>query len=169
VDAGIATLLFDLSGHGESSSDPVGGLEAYVADVAAVFLWASEQSEVEKDLIGIAGSSMGATVAVAGVIAGKVHPRTMVLRAPPIEAQDFRRINVPSLVLIGSHDPLHLSVESGVRGCPELTLSVVEGASHLFEEPGTLQIALDRTVDWFRARFFASAVNETRPVRGTRG
>ena len=87
----------------------------------------------------------------------------MVLRAPPLQAQDFRRIKVPSLVLIGSHDPLHRSVESGVEGCPALTLSVVEGASHLFEEPGTLHVALDRTVEWFTSRFFAPAVPEQTP------
>ena len=163
VDAGIATLLFDLSGHGESSDDPAGGLAAYVADLEASFQWAEGQAEVQKDLIGVAGSSMGATVAAAADIDGRVRPRTMVLRAPPLQAQDFRRINVPSLVLIGSHDPLRRSVESGVEGCPTLTLSVVEGASHLFEEPGTLHVALDRTVEWFTSRFFAPAVPEQTP------
>jgi predicted phosphoribosyltransferase/pimeloyl-ACP methyl ester carboxylesterase len=164
VDAGIATLLFDLSGHGESSDDPVGGLEAYVADLEAAFQWASGRAEVRKDFIGIAGSSMGATVAVAAAAEGRVHPRTMVLRAPPVQPQEFRRIHVPSLVLIGSQDPLRRSVEAGVRDCPELTLSLVEGAGHLFEEPGTLRVALDNTVDWFRSRFFAPAVREETTV-----
>jgi putative phosphoribosyl transferase len=161
VDAGIASLLFDLSGHGDSSDDPAGGIEAFVADLEAVFRWADEQDEVNKDLIGVAGSSMGATVAVAAVIAGRVHPHAMVLRAPPVQVSDFRRIQVPSLVLIGSQDPLRRSVEEGVRGCPDLTLSVVQGAGHLFEEPGTLRQALDRTVDWFLSRFFSPAVRET--------
>jgi putative phosphoribosyl transferase len=163
VDAGIATLLFDLSGHGESSDDAAGGLDAYVADVDAVFQWAGSQPEVRKDLVGIAGSSMGATVAAAAVIEGRVHPRAMVLRAPPLQAQDLRRIHVPSLVLIGSHDPLRRSVEGGVQGCPALTLSVVEGAGHLFEEPGTLQEAMDRTVEWFTSKFFAPAVPAETP------
>jgi putative phosphoribosyl transferase len=163
VDTGIATLLFDLSGHGESSDDPAGGLDAYVADLEAACQWAEGEARVQKDLIGIAGSSMGATVAAAAVIGGRVRPRTMVLRAPPLPVQDFRRINVPSLVLIGSHDPLRRSVESGVQGCPALALSIVEGASHLFEEPGTLQAALDRTVEWFTARFFAPSVPEQTP------
>ena len=161
VDAGIATLLFDLSGHGGSSDDPVGGIEAYEADLEATFRWAVGQDEVRNDLIGVAGSSLGATVAAAAVIAGRVQPRTMVLRAPPMQAQEFRRIHVPSLVLIGSLDPLRRSVESDVQDCPELTLSVVEGAGHLFEEPGTLQVALERTVDWFLSMFFAPAIRET--------
>jgi len=157
VDEGVATLLFDLSGHGESSDDPGDGVAAYVADLEAAFDWAIHQKEVAPDSIGIAGSSLGATVAAAALTAGRVHPKTMVLRAPPIEPEEFRRIKVPSLVLIGSKDPLRRDVELGVRGCDELTLSVVEGASHLFEEPGTLQQALDRTVEWFTSHLVATA------------
>jgi putative phosphoribosyl transferase len=149
VDAGIATLLFDLSGHGESSYDPHNGVEAYAADLQAAFTWAVAQPEVKKDAIGVAGSSLGATVAVMALNEGRVQPTTMVLRAPPVEAEDFRRVNVPSLVLIGSLDPLRSGVEQPVLACPALTLSVVPGASHLFEEPGTLEQALRLTVEWF--------------------
>ena len=156
VDAGIATLLFDLSGHGESSRDPHDGVEAYAADLQAAFAWATTAPEVKNDAIGIAGSSLGATVAVLALAESRVKPRTMVLRAPPVEAEDFRRINVPSLVLIGSLDPLRTSVEWGVIACPKLTLSIVEGASHLFEEPGTLGQALSRTVDWFVAQLLTA-------------
>jgi predicted phosphoribosyltransferase/dienelactone hydrolase len=149
VDSGIATLLFDLSGHGESSPDPHDGLGAYVADLQAAFAWATVAPQVKNDAIGIAGSSLGATIAVKALIEGHVKPRTMVLRAPPVEPEDFRRINVPSLVLIGSLDPLRSDVEWGATPCPQLTLSVVQGASHLFEEPGTLEQALRLTVGWF--------------------
>jgi predicted phosphoribosyltransferase/dienelactone hydrolase len=149
VDAGIATLLFDLSSHGESSPDPRGGMDAYVADLQAVFAWAATEPHVKNSTIGIAGSSLGATVAVQALARGGVKPRTMVLRGPPLGAEEFRAVNVPSLVIIGSRDPLRSGVEWGVISCPQITLSIVEGASHLFEEPGTLQQALQRTVDWF--------------------
>lgn len=149
VDAGIATLLFDLSGHGESSPDPHDGVEAYAADTHAAFAWAMARPEVKRDAVGIAGSSLGATVAVMALAEGRIEPATMVLRAPPVEAEDLRRISVPSLILIGSLDPLRPGVERAVRGCAGLTLSVVEGASHLFEEPGTLAEALRLTVGWF--------------------
>jgi len=154
VDAGIATLLFDLSGHGESSDDPRGGFEAYVSDAEAAFAWALGQDEVQPGSIGIAGSSLGATIAATALAEGRLQPKTMVLRAPPLEPQAFRRIHIPALVLIGSEDPLREDVVRGVQGCPGLMLSQIEGASHLFEEPGTLQEALDRTVEWFRYQFF---------------
>jgi predicted phosphoribosyltransferase len=76
----------------------------------------------------------------------------MVLRAPPLGPGDWVTLDVPSLILIGSHDPLLPDVRAGAAGCPVATLSVVEGASHLFEEPGTLEEALTRTVEWFRTR-----------------
>ncbi|HLF70775.1 MAG TPA: alpha/beta fold hydrolase [Dehalococcoidia bacterium] len=160
-DAGFATLLFDLSGHGESSIDPEDGMDAYVQDTEAMFAWAIEQPEIDKDAIGIAGSSMGATIAAQAQAQGRVTPQTMVLRAPPMEAQEFRGVRVPSLVLVGSHDPLRFDAERGVAGCPELTLSVVEGASHLFEEPGTLEQALEATVGWFRTHLM-----QAQPDRG---
>jgi pimeloyl-ACP methyl ester carboxylesterase len=159
VDVGIATLLFDLSGHGESSADLQDGIDAYVADLEAAFAWAAGLQEVNKDFIGIAGSSMGATVTAMAVAEGRVTPATLVLRAPPMDASQFRAVQVPSLVLIGSRDPLRWSVEAGVAGCPALSLSVVEGASHLFEEPGTLQEALERTVGWCRSLLLGSPPN----------
>lgn len=155
VDAGIATLLFDLSGHGESTTDPRDGLEAYVADVEAAFAWAVRQPEVRPDLIGIAGSSLGATIAAAALAEGRVSPRTLVLRAPPMTADELARVRVPALVVIGSLDPLRGDVEPGAAANPNLTLAVVAGASHLFEEPGALAEALRLTVDWFRSRLLA--------------
>jgi pimeloyl-ACP methyl ester carboxylesterase len=157
VDEGIATLLFDLSGHGESSSDPEDGIDAYLSDIETVFAWSEKQENFDNALIGIAGSSLGATVAAMAVAQGRAGPATLVLRAPPMEASQFRAVQVPSLVLIGSRDPLRRKVEREVASCPELTLSVVDGASHLFEEPGTLQEALERTVGWFKSKLLQPA------------
>jgi predicted phosphoribosyltransferase/dienelactone hydrolase len=159
VEAGIATLLFDLSGHGESSADRTEGIEAFVRDLEAAFAWAGSQDDVKPDLIGIAGSSLGATVAVRALSEGKVRPKTMVLRGPPIEPEEFQQVHVPSLVLVGSRDSLRFDAERSVAENPDLTLSIVDGASHLFEEPGTLEEALRHTVGWFSSKFFAPVRN----------
>lgn len=154
LDRGIAALMFDLSGHGDSSRDPNEGIEAYVADLDAACAWVCRQDGIDAERVGISGSSLGGLIATRAFMAGKVHPKTMVLRAPPMEPEEFRAIEVPSLVLVGSYDPLLSEVRAGVAGNPSLTLSVVEGASHLFGEPGALEEALSRTVAWFEAALF---------------
>ncbi len=149
ADAGIAAVLFDLSGHGESSRDPGDGVASYVQDLRAVFDWAQSQAVLDGGRLAVAGSSLGAVVALQAVIEGKIRPRTMVLRAPPAEPDQFRLLNVPSLILIGSEDPLLPGAVAGARLSRAAELSIVAGASHLFEEPGTLEEALQQTVSWF--------------------
>jgi putative phosphoribosyl transferase len=149
VDAGIAAFLFDLSGHGESSPDPRGqDPQAYVDDTVASMRWLRGRPELRSHAIGLSGSSMGAVVAVAAVQQGLATPAAMVLRAPPIRPDDLDEIGTPTLVVVGSEDPLLPEINAAVRSHP-VALSVVPGAGHLFEEPGTLERALDLTVEWF--------------------
>jgi putative phosphoribosyl transferase len=64
---------------------------------------------------------------------------------------DMERIAVPTLVLQGERDPLLRRSRILVDLIPgEHRLCVVPNAGHLFEEPGTLEIAVDETVRWFR-------------------
>jgi alpha-beta hydrolase superfamily lysophospholipase len=148
-DAGIAALLFDLSGHGESSSDLRGeDLTAYCEDVAAAFRWLQSRDEVDGARIGIAGSSLGGVVALDAVRQGKVFPVSMVLRAPPLSPNDLEDVPVPTLVLAGTLDPLSVSLEAAPRS-PHVRVTKIAGASHLFEEPGTLERALNETAKWF--------------------
>jgi predicted phosphoribosyltransferase/dienelactone hydrolase len=151
LEAGIAALLFDLSGHGESSDDPR-GQDAFVDDLVAAVRWAGADPRFDPARVGIAGSSLGAVVAVQAAARGGIRAATMVLRAPPLGPDDWHTLEVPSLILIGSRDPLLGEVRAGAAKRPAATLSIVEGASHLFEEPGALEEAMTRTVDWFRTR-----------------
>lgn len=91
-------------------------------------------------------------IAAEAVRRGLVRPATMVLRAPPLDMAVWESLDIPSLVLIGSEDLLLRDVGAGAARCSAATLSIVAGAGHLFEEPGTLEEALTRTVEWFRSR-----------------
>jgi len=156
VDTGIAALLFDLSGHGESSVDTGDGEEGYIDDLAAMFDWASEEAQIDGNRLGIAGSSLGGVVALHATIRNIVAPTTMVLRAPPVEFDDFARLSVPTLVLIGSRDPLLAKFRGLAAGSKLVSFCVVDGASHLFEEPGTLEAATNETVRWFKTHLAAT-------------
>jgi putative phosphoribosyl transferase len=110
---------------------------------------------------------LGAVVAVRAFMAGRGRPATMVLRAPPVGPDDLASLHIPALVLIGSRDPLLADVRTAVSASRSVTVSVVEGASHLFEEPGTLERALQETVAWFRSQLAgtASASAARRPLK----
>lgn len=149
-DAGIAALLFDLSGHSESSSDPRGDdTAAYCDDLVAAFEWLQTRQEIDGARIGIAGSSLGGVVALEALRRQRVSPVSLVLRAPPVGTRDLEGVAVPTLVLVGSLDPLSSKLEL-VQRSPHVRVVTVAGASHLFEEPGTLERALGETVEWFR-------------------
>jgi alpha-beta hydrolase superfamily lysophospholipase len=155
VDAGIAALLFDLNGHCDSSLDTQDGETGYIADLIAMFRWASEQGQLNADLLGIAGSSLGGAVALHAVIRNMTAPTAMVLRAPPVESHDLAELSVPTLVVVGSRDPLLTTLAEVDRANKAVSLCVVKGASHLFEEPGTLEVATNETVRWFREHLCA--------------
>jgi putative phosphoribosyl transferase len=151
VDAGIAALLFDLSGHGESDNDPRDGHEAFVEDLEAVFDWARVRPEIDSGRIGIAGSSLGGVIALEATRRRLIRPAALVLRAPPAEPHEFAHVEVPTLVIVGGKDPLLPMARQAVAATECATLAQVPGADHLFEEPGTLEQAVQRTVEWFDA------------------
>ena len=152
VDSGIAALLFDLSGHGESDTDPREGEEAFVEDLDAVFHWTAAQPDIDPGRIGVAGSSLGGIVALDATRRRLIRPAALVLRAPPAQHHHFANIDVPALVIIGSGDPLFGQVSEATRLGDNVTASVVRAAGHLFEEPGALEEATVRTVSWFAAQ-----------------
>jgi len=152
VDSGIAALLFDLSGHGDSDADPRESEEAYVEDLDAVFHWAAAQPDIDPRRIGVAGSSLGGIVALDATRRRLIRPTALVLRAPPAQHDHFANIDVPSLVIIGSGDPLFGQVSEATRLGDNVAVSVVRGAGHLFEEPGALEEATLRTITWFAAQ-----------------
>lgn len=147
VDEGIAALLFDLGGHGESGGRP-GSIEQYVDDLVAVESWARSQVELRDAPHAIAGSSLGAVVALRGVLEGRVTADALVLRSAPISPEEYQGLTVPALLLVGSHDPLVAEAREGARRCPAIDLRIVQGAGHLFEEEGTLEDATGITVEW---------------------
>jgi predicted phosphoribosyltransferase/dienelactone hydrolase len=148
ADVGFATLLFDLSSHGESDDD-ARGEAAFVDDLAAAVNWLRQQPGIESR-IGIAGSSYGGMVAVHALHTGRVAADAMVLRAPPVDPGDLDGLTIPTLCIVGGQDMLLPSVRRAAERAPNVTLREVPGASHLFEEPGALECALDETVTWFK-------------------
>ena len=151
VQADIAALLFDFSGHGDSegSFDQV-TLEDQVGDLQAVLDLAAADDGLGE--VGVAGSSSGAAVAIA---AAADDPRVgaLVLRAPSAAARRSLAVDVeaPTLLIQGERDPLcDRNRKLALAFRCEHRLCLVPGAGHLFEEPGSFDPVVRETVRWFR-------------------
>ena len=109
-------------------------------------------------LVGYFGASTGAAAALVAAAARPGAVRAVVSRGgrPDLAGpQVLRRVRAPTLLVVGSLDTevlaLNRAAAAELSSC-EHRLAVVEGAGHLFEEPGTLEAVVRLAADWFGAR-----------------
>jgi dienelactone hydrolase len=155
--AGIGTLLMDLLTEQEEAVDlrtaelrfDIGLLGERV--VAAVDWAASEALP-----LGAFGASTGAAAALVAAAERPELVRAVVSRGgrPDLAGGALSRVRAPTLLIVGGADPvvLDLNREAMERLEAETRLEVVLGASHLFEEPGTLDRVSELARDWFVER-----------------
>lgn len=152
---GIGTLLLDLLTLEEDSD--------YLArfDIAllarrldAATRWASGQPLTHGLPVGYFGASTGAAAALEAAARQGADLRAVVSRGgrPDLASGEaLARVACPTLLLVGSRDTevlaLNRQAASHLRCMHHL--SVVRGATHLFEEPGTLDVVAQQAADWF--------------------
>jgi putative phosphoribosyl transferase len=156
----LGTLLFDLLTEQEAA-DRVNvfdiGLLAERLTAAIRFVVEREQTAALP--LGLFGASTGAAAAL--VAAAQEHRvQAVVSRGgrPDMAGAALARVHAPTLLIVGSHDEEVLSLNrlalEHIVGNKQLV--VVPGATHLFEEPGTLEEAARLAAEWF-ARHLRSA------------
>jgi putative phosphoribosyl transferase len=157
-EAGLATLLLDLLTEEEERVDARTaelrfdiGLLASRLDAAAA--WLQQQDDARHLDVGFFGASTGAAAAL---VAAATRPvRAIVSRGgrPDLAGDALERVTAPTLLVVGSLDEtvLELNRQSLDRLRCEKDLQVVEGAGHLFEEPGALDRVAGLAAGWFRA------------------
>jgi putative phosphoribosyl transferase len=161
-DAGLATLLLDLLTPAEE------GDRANVFDIALLASrlsfatdWAVAQSETTGLPIGYFGASTGAGAALVAAAAPRTPVAAVVSRGgrPDLAGEALSRVTAPTLLIVGSLDTqviaLNRTAYDRLR-CPK-ELVIVDGAGHLFEEPGTLEEVSRRAVRWFRRHLAGDA------------
>ena len=159
VDAGFATLLFDLVTPAEALEQGVlGPAEVDTAmlgqRVMAAIDWAASQDGISALPLALVGSSTGAAAALQAAAARPEQVRAVVSRGgrPDLASDVLGLVRCPTLLIVGGHDMdvLELNQRAAAHLQAPHRLAVIPGASHLFKEAGTLQEAADLTAQWLR-------------------
>ncbi|HXG43935.1 MAG TPA: hypothetical protein VNJ71_04165 [Gemmatimonadales bacterium] len=159
--AGIGTLLFDLLTEREAEDRRnVFDILLLAERLLAATDWARAAPELERLPLGYFGASTGAAAALAAEARGSGPIAAVVSRGgrPDLAAEWLGRVRAPTLLIVGELDEPVLSLNRRAYDrltCPK-DLVVVPGATHLFEEPGTLEQVAELATAWFRRYFGAT-------------
>ena len=152
--AGLGTLLFDLLTPAEERDRAnVFDIELLARRLVAVTDWLRDEPEARDAAIGYFGASTGAAAALWASTDSETRIAAVVSRGgrPDLAAPRLAAVRAPTLLIVGANDEVVLDLNRQARAqmhC-ETALRVVPGATHLFEEPGTLDIAAELARDWF--------------------
>jgi putative phosphoribosyl transferase len=144
----LATLLLDLLTPGEEAEDRFTGEHRF--DIAllgerviAAADWAAASSDVNRLPIALFGASTGAAAALVAAAGRPALIRAVISRGgrPDLADASLRHVQAPTLLIVGSLDTevIEMNRRAMAKMVAPVDLVIVPGASHLFEEPGTLE------------------------------
>jgi len=156
--AGLATLLTDLlTGPEEELDQRTGRLRFDIAllgmRVVAILDSLAKDPGTAALAMGVFGASTGAAAALLAAAQRPHLVRAVVSRGgrPDLATQILDQVKAPTLLIVGGRDEevLGLNRTALAQLRVEKELAVVAGATHLFEEPGTLEQVADVAAAWF--------------------
>lgn len=150
---GLATLLFDLLTPEEARAAALRfNIPLLTRRLAAATRWTQQQVDLKKMSLGYFGSSTGAAAAIAAASAIP-EIRAIVSRGgrADLAGDSARRVKAPTLLLVGEQDyPVaEWNQEIYSRLNCVKNFSTIPGATHLFQEPGTLEEVTRQAASWF--------------------
>lgn len=157
-DAGIATLLFDLLTAEEEVADRATGhlrfdIDLLTRRLLAATAWVRVQRQVADVKLGYFGASTGAAAALVAAAEAANETAAVVSRGgrPDLAGEALMKVQAPTLLIVGRNDPtvLQLNQQALGRIPGEKKLEIIPGATHLFEEPGTLEEVARMARGWF--------------------
>jgi len=152
--AGLATLLVDLlTVEEELDRSCVFDVRLLARRLDAASRWARVQPEVASAGVGFFGASTGAAAALWAAAQPDCGVSAIVSRGgrPDLAAPLLPAVRAPTLLIVGGRDEVVLDLNRTAQAelrCESL-LTVVPGATHLFEEPGALETVAGLARDWF--------------------
>jgi putative phosphoribosyl transferase len=156
--AGLGTLLFDLLTPAEEAVDVQTrhlrfDIELLAERLADAARWTSEAASTRHLRLGFFGASTGAAAALVAAATLGERVGAVVSRGgrPDLAGPALRAVRAPTLLIVGGYDGLvvDLNAEAYTSLSGERKLEIVQGATHLFEEPGALEEVARLASEWF--------------------
>ena len=152
--AGLATLLFDLLTPAEERDRAnVFDIDLLARRLVDVTRWLRTADDAAGLPVGYFGASTGAGAALRAAADPAVDVVAVVSRGgrPDLAGESLADVTAPTLLIVGGCDEavLELNRQAAAAMTAEARIAVVPGATHLFEEPGTLEQVAALAREWF--------------------
>lgn len=157
-DGGLGTLLLDLLTPEEEQVDVRTRHLRFDIDLLADRLigamqWLDSQDETRGLAVGLFGASTGGGAALVAAARRPNQVGAVVSRGgrPDLADEELRYVRAPTLLIVGGRDTvvIELNKQAMRQMVAPVELVIVPGATHLFEEPGTLEQVAQLARDWF--------------------
>ena len=158
---GCATLLFDLLTESEARDRAnVFNIELLGERMSGAAQWLRHRTDVSPLPVGFFGASTGAAAALVAAASLGARVTAVVSRGgrPDLAGDALRHVLAPTLLIVGSLDEHVLELNRQAQRqmvCPT-SLEIIDGAAHLFEEPGAMQQVQSLAARWFVDHFTQS-------------
>jgi len=156
----LGTLLFDLLTEEEAEDrENVFDIPLLAERLLLATRWLGEREDTRELSLGYFGASTGAAAALVAAARAEREIGAVVSRGgrPDLARSALSAVRAPTLLIVGSRDPTVLELNQAALAelrCPK-ELAVVPGATHLFEEPGTLEEVMKLASRWFADHLMA--------------
>lgn len=157
--ARVATLLFDLlTRHEDRDYDNRFNIALLTERLLAATAWLRQRDETATLPIGYFGASTGAAAALRAAARLGKQVAAVVSRGgrPDLAGRDpLEQVLSPTLLIVGANDEvvIGLNRQAAAHLACQKEMVIVPGASHLFEEPGTLEQVANHAARWYQRWF----------------
>ena len=167
-DAGVGTLLFDLLTREEEAIDiqtrhlrfDISLLARRLVDVTNWLAWQKETNQLRPGYFG-SSTGGGAALVAAAALGEKIGAVVSRGGRPDLADDALPLVKAPTLLIVGGRDyqVIEMNREALAELRCEKQLEIVPGATHLFEEPGTLAQVAHLAAEWFRKYLSVCLIN----------
>ena len=153
-EGGLATLLLDLLGEDEAQDRAkVFDIELLAERLQSAGDWLAQEPSTSRLRLGYFGASTGAAAALVAAARRPEQVAAVVSRGgrPDLAGGYLPAVKAPTLLIVGGYDDVVIGLNQQAMAeltCPK-EMVIVPGATHLFEEPGTLEEVARLARDWF--------------------